>query len=121
MNLYPLRQFKHPISLLAKLQPFVSAYRPHDEIPDCGKLGMERIDQVESSWDFIKSHHQPDTYRSWMALTCPINPSPPVTHNDERHIQQRAVSKASYKSHTEENVGEATVGVWNRLKRWITG
>ena len=75
-----------PVDVLAKLQPFIHARRPHDEIPDCRKLEMQRVDETPSTWEFIKAQHTGQETRSWQALTCDINPMPTIKE-EQRQVK----------------------------------
>ena len=89
---------------LCQLQPFIHAYRPHDDIPSCKAEGMDRVDQEETTWEYIKRQHCGSSNRSWMHLTCDI----PIIHTEAD------VGATKGKSKPQEDVG-ATHTLWGRI------
>ena len=60
-DFYSLRECKLPESLAAKLAPFISAHRPHDEIVDKSELG----DRISKEEDTLSEIQRLTTHRSF--------------------------------------------------------
>ena len=60
-DFYSLRECKLPEALAAKLAPFISAHRPHDEIVDKSELG----DRIPKEEDTLSEIQRLTTHRSF--------------------------------------------------------